>query len=179
MRTLTTSALLIASTLLFTACSTTPTAETQAPASNAAATSTAGSATAKPVAAAPAAAPTAAKPATLTFIPIKRSIFFDYDSNAIKSDYQPVIEDHAKYLVANPDKKATIQGNCDERGGSEYNLALGQRRADAERKALELLGVPASQLEAISFGKEKPRTRGHNEAAWADNRRADIVYKSN
>lgn len=173
MRTLTTSALLIASTLLFTACSTTPTADNKTAANDTA--KDANSATAKPVAAA--AAP-AAKPASLNFIPIKRSIFFDYDSSAIKSDYTPVVQDHAKYLIGNPGSKATIQGNCDERGGSEYNLALGQRRADAERKSLELLGVPASQLEAVSFGKEKPRSHGHNEAAWADNRRADIVYNA-
>ena len=176
MRTFTTSALIITSTLLFTACSTTPTNETSASANDAAKTSA--SATAQPVASA--AAPAAAKPAPapLNFIPIKRSVFFVYNKYDLKPEYSQVVADHAKYLVANPDKKATLQGNADERGGSEYNLALGQKRAEAERKALELLGVPTSQLEAISFGKEKPRTLGHNEAAWADNRRADIVYHS-
>lgn len=178
MRTFTTSALIITSTLLFTACSTTPTTEEKAPAADTAKT-TAPAAAAQPAAAAPAAAP-AAKPVDLstTVTPIKRNVFFDYDSFAIKPEYNPVIEAHAKYLVANPGKKATIQGNADERGGSEYNLALGQKRAEAERKSLELLGVPTSQLEAVSFGKEKPRSHGHNEAAWADNRRADIVYQS-
>jgi peptidoglycan-associated lipoprotein len=174
MRTFTTSALIITSTLLFTACSTTPTNETPASANDAAKTSA--PATAQPVASAPAAAKPA--PAPLNFIPIKRSVFFDYNKYDLKPEYSQVVADHAKYLIANPDKKATLQGNADERGGSEYNLALGQKRAEAERKALELLGVPTSQLEAISFGKEKPRTLGHNEAAWADNRRADIVYHS-
>jgi peptidoglycan-associated lipoprotein len=174
MRTFTTSALIITSTLLFTACSTTPTNETSASANDAAKTSA--PATAQPVASAPAAAKPA--PAPLNFIPIKRSVFFDYNKYDLKPEYSQVVADHAKYLIANPDKKATLQGNADERGGSEYNLALGQKRAEAERKALELLGVPTSQLEAISFGKEKPRTLGHNEAAWADNRRADIVYHS-
>jgi len=174
MRTLTTSALIITSTLLFTACSTTPTNETNAPASDTTKAS-ASTATTQPVASSTAAP---AKAAQLNIIPIKRSVFFDYNKYDLKPEYSPVVEDHAKYLIANSDKKATIQGNADERGGSEYNLALGQKRAEAERKALELLGVPTSQLEAISFGKEKPRSSGHNETAWADNRRADIVYHS-
>jgi peptidoglycan-associated lipoprotein len=177
MRTLTTSALLITSALLLSACSSTPTADNQANAGSTATTNNTNSANAQSVGNNQPTA-TAAKPAALNFVPIKRSIFFDFDSSAVKPEYQSVVEDHAKYLVANPGAKATIQGNCDERGGSEYNLALGQRRADAERKSLELLGVSAGQLEAISFGKEKPRSHGHNEAAWADNRRADIVYQS-
>ncbi|MGZ5817875.1 MAG: peptidoglycan-associated lipoprotein Pal, partial [Burkholderiaceae bacterium] len=152
---------------------TTPTADNKAPAND---TTSAPAPAAQPVAAAPAPAP-AAKPADLNIIPIKRSVFFDYDKFDLKSEYTPVVEAHAKYLIANPSRKAVIQGNADERGGSEYNLALGQKRAEAERKALELLGVSTSQLEAVSFGKEKPRSSGHNEAAWADNRRADIVYK--
>jgi peptidoglycan-associated lipoprotein len=177
MRALTTTALLITSTFLFTACSTTPTADTNAQAGNAA-SSAAPAANAQPVAAAPAPAAAPAKAAQPIFVPTKRNVFFDYDSYVIKPEFTSVIEAHAQYLKANPDRKATIQGNADERGGSEYNLALGQKRADAARKSLELLGVPASQVEAISFGKEKPRSHGHNEAAWADNRRDDIVYQS-
>jgi len=176
MRILSTSALLAATTLLFTACSTTPTAETTAPAAATATTAPATTA-AQPVAA-PTAAATPAKPVDLNLVPIKRSVFFDYNKFDIKPEFNGLLEEHAKYLVKNPNRKAVIEGNADERGGSEYNLALGQKRAEAERKALELLGVPGNQLEAISFGKEKPRTHGHNEAAWADNRRADIVYKS-
>jgi len=106
----------------------------------------------------------------------KRSIYFDLDSYVIKDEFTPVIDAHAKYLVSRKDRKIIIQGNTDERGGSEYNLALGQKRAEAVRRSLQALGVPDSQMEAISLGKEKPKAQGSNEAAWAENRRADIVY---
>jgi peptidoglycan-associated lipoprotein len=107
----------------------------------------------------------------------KRSIYFDFDSYSIKDEFKPLLEAHAKYLVANKGRKILIQGNTDERGGSEYNLALGQKRAEAVRKALSLLGVQESQMEAVSLGKEKPKATGSDEAAWAENRRADIVYQ--
>jgi peptidoglycan-associated lipoprotein len=109
----------------------------------------------------------------------KRSIYFDFDSYTVKPEYQSVISAHAQYLRANKDKTAgiAIQGNTDERGTTEYNLALGQRRSEAVKKALVLLGVDQSQLEAVSFGKEKPKASGSNEEAWKENRRADIVYK--
>ena len=94
----------------------------------------------------------------------------------MKEEYRALVEAHGKYLAANPDRKVTIQGNTDERGGSEYNLALGQKRADAVRRALALKGVPDSQMEAVSFGKEKPKAMGSNEEAWKENRRADIAY---
>jgi peptidoglycan-associated lipoprotein len=106
----------------------------------------------------------------------KRSVYFDLDSYSIKDDFKPVIEAHAKYLTSHKDRKIVIQGNTDERGGREYNLALGQKRAEAVRKAMALLGVSDSQMEAISFGKEKPKALGSDEAAWAENRRSDIVY---
>lgn len=106
----------------------------------------------------------------------KRSVYFDYDSYIVKPDYQQVVENHAKYLQSHRDRKIIIQGNTDDRGGAEYNLALGQKRAEAVRKSLSLLGVPESQMEAVSLGKEKPKALGHDEAAWAENRRADIVY---
>ncbi len=106
----------------------------------------------------------------------KRSIYFDLDSYVIKDEFTSVIDAHAKYLVSRKDRKIIIQGNTDERGGSEYNLALGQKRAEAVRRSLQALGVPDSQMEAISLGKEKPKAQGSNEAAWAENRRADIVY---
>ena len=86
---------------------------------------------------------------------------------------------HAGYLKANPKQKIIIQGNTDERGTAEYNLALGQRRSDAVRKSFNLMGVSDDQMEAVSFGKEKPKAEGDNEAAWAQNRRADIVYITN
>ena len=106
----------------------------------------------------------------------KRSIYFDLDSYVVKDEFKSVIDAHAQYLVSRKDRKIIIQGNTDERGGSEYNLALGQKRAEAVRRSLQALGVPDSQMEAISFGKEKPKAQGSNEASWAENRRADIVY---
>ena len=106
----------------------------------------------------------------------KRSVYFDFDSYVVKDEFNPVIEAHSQYLIKNTDRKIVIQGNTDERGGSEYNLALGQKRAEAVRRALNLLGVPDTQIEAVSFGKEKPKATGSNEAAWAENRRADIAY---
>jgi peptidoglycan-associated lipoprotein len=106
----------------------------------------------------------------------KRSIFFDVDSYVVKDEFNAVIDAHGKYLASRPDRKVLIQGNTDERGGSEYNLALGQKRADAVRRALALKGVPDSQMEAVSFGKEKPKAMGSNEEAWKENRRADIAY---
>ena len=107
----------------------------------------------------------------------KRSIYFDFDSYTVKSDYQPLLDAHAKYLRAHPDRHVRIQGNTDERGTSEYNLALGEKRSEAVLHDLETLGVPDSQLEAVSFGKEKPVALGHDEASWAQNRRADLAYQ--
>lgn len=106
----------------------------------------------------------------------KRSVYFDYDQYTVKEEYRALVEAHGKFLAANPDRKVTIQGNTDERGGSEYNLALGQKRAEAVRRAMALAGARDSQLEAVSFGKEKPKASGSDEAAWAENRRADIAY---
>lgn len=106
----------------------------------------------------------------------KRSIYFDYDQFTVKEEYRGLVEAHGKFLAANPDRKVTIQGNTDERGGSEYNLALGQKRAEAVRRAMALAGARDSQMEAVSFGKEKPKAAGSDEAAWMENRRADIVY---
>ena len=107
----------------------------------------------------------------------KRSIYFDYDSFVVKAEFQATIEAHAKYLVANKGRKILVQGNTDERGGREYNIALGQKRAEAVRKALALLGVAEAQVEAVSLGEEKPKATGSDEASWAENRRSDIVYQ--
>jgi peptidoglycan-associated lipoprotein len=107
----------------------------------------------------------------------KRSIYFDFDSYAVKSDYQSLLAAHANYLKSHPQRHILIQGNTDERGTAEYNLALGQKRAEAVRRALSLLGVPDSQMEAVSLGKEKPQATGHDEDSWAQNRRADFVYQ--
>ena len=106
----------------------------------------------------------------------KRSVYFELDSNIVKDEFKPLVSAHARYLQQNPAAKMTIQGNADERGSREYNLALGQRRADAVRQVMQLLGALAAQIETISFGEEKPRATGHDEASWAENRRADIVY---
>jgi peptidoglycan-associated lipoprotein len=107
-----------------------------------------------------------------------RSVYFDYDRSVIHDSDVPVVEAHGRYLVDHPTRIVRIEGNCDERGGREYNLALGQRRADAMRERLRLLGVSSDRVETISLGKEKPRNPGHDEAAWTENRRADIVYLS-
>ena len=124
-----------------------------------------------PVAADPAAG-TAAGPAN-----VARIIYFDYDSYIIKPQFQSLLEGHARFLKANNGRRVSIEGHTDERGGREYNLALGQRRSEAVRRALGLLGVTDGQIEAVSFGKEKPAAPGSDEAAWAQNRRAEIVYR--
>ena len=105
-----------------------------------------------------------------------RSVYFAFDSYEVSPEYAAVVEAHAKWLAANPEVKIVIQGNTDERGGREYNLALGQKRSEAVLQRLQLLGIPSSRIEAVSFGKEKPIALGHSEEAWAQNRRADIVY---
>ncbi|WP_394780452.1 peptidoglycan-associated lipoprotein Pal [Undibacterium sp.] len=109
----------------------------------------------------------------------KRSVYFDFDSYVVKPEFASVVNAHSKFLEKNAQRKILIQGNTDERGGSEYNLALGQKRAEAVRKSLVLLGVPEQQMEAVSLGKEKPKATGSDEASWAENRRADIVYTGN
>jgi len=176
--------ILLAATLA--ACSTTPTQES-AP-------------VAQPKTAAPAAtvpdakvtpAPTPAKPAAAVAAPkdpfaelkdpksllSTRNVYFDYNSYEVKLDYFPAVEAHSKFLKKNTTGKVLIQGSADERGSSEYNLALGQKRAEAVKSAMKVLGVKDEQVEAVSLGKEKPKNPGHDEAAWAENRRADILYK--
>ncbi len=108
---------------------------------------------------------------------VARIIYFDYDSYTVKPDYQSLIDGHARFLKANPQRHVSLEGHTDERGGREYNLALGQKRAEAVRRALGLLGVNDSQLEAVSFGKEKPAVPGSGEAVWAQNRRVEISYR--
>ena len=108
-----------------------------------------------------------------------KSVYFGFDEYTVQTKYQKMLSAHASYLKANPKQKIIIQGNTDDRGTAEYNLALGQRRSEAVRKSLNLMGVSDNQMEAVSFGKEKPKADGDNEAAWAENRRADIVYITN
>ena len=122
------------------------------------------------------------KPATLspltdpTNILSKRSIYFEFDLYDVKDEFKPLIEAHAKYLRDNASAKMLVQGNTDERGGREYNLALGQRRADAVKKMLMLLGAREAQVESVSLGEEKPRAQGSGEESLAQNRRSDILY---
>lgn len=106
--------------------------------------------------------------------PSQRIVYFDFDSFVIKDDYKAMIDGHAKALVANLGKHMVVEGHTDERGGREYNLALGQKRAEAVVRTLVLLGVPDRQLEAVSFGKERPVVTGSDESAWARNRRAEL-----
>lgn len=107
----------------------------------------------------------------------KRSVFFDFDSFVVKSEYQPVVQAHGSYLGTNKQRRVMVEGHTDERGGREYNLALGQKRAEAVKQRLMLLGVTDVQIETVSFGEEKPRGTGGSEDAWAQNRRADINYR--
>jgi peptidoglycan-associated lipoprotein len=109
--------------------------------------------------------------------PSARIVYFDFDSFAIKDEYRGVIETNAKALVAARGKRIMIEGHTDERGGREYNLALGQKRAESVAKALALLGVSDGQMESVSFGKERPAVQGSDEAAWAKNRRAELKDK--
>lgn len=106
----------------------------------------------------------------------KRSIYYEYDRYDIREEYVPIIEAHAKLLMAHADLKIAVQGNCDDRGSREYNLALGQRRADSVKRAMVLLGVSERQVDTVSFGAEKPVAFGQDEESWAKNRRSDIVY---
>ena len=106
----------------------------------------------------------------------KRSVYFDYDSNSVKDEYKNVVSAHAKYMGDKRDSKIRIEGNCDERGSREYNLALGQRRAEAVKRMMTVVGVQEGRIETVSYGEEKPVAQGHDEQSWAQNRRADIRY---
>lgn len=166
----------LASSLLA-ACSSTPVTPPAAPATPAPAAAPAP----KPAAAAtPASTVTAVNlPAHLdpnSAISKERSVYFDFDDFSIKPAYTALVERHGKYLGATAGLTAKVEGNADERGSAEYNLALGQKRAEAVVKALKIYGAKDGQLEAVSWGEERPASSGHDEAAWAQNRRADIVY---
>jgi len=104
-------------------------------------------------------------------------VYFDYDSYTVKPEFQAVLEAHARFIKADGTRRANIEGHTDERGGSEYNIALGQKRAEAVRRALNVLGVADGQMEAVSYGKEKPSITGNDEAAFSKNRRSEITYR--
>ena len=167
----------LASSLLA-ACSSTPVTPPAAPATPAPAAAPAP---------APAAAATPASTVTTVNLPAhldpnsaiskERSVYFDFDDFSIKPAYTALVERHGKYLAATAGLTAKVEGNADERGSAEYNLALGQKRAEAVRKSLVLLGVPDARLEAVSFGAEKPRESCHEEHCWAENRRVDFNHR--
>lgn len=108
---------------------------------------------------------------------LSRIVYFDYDSFEVRSEYTGALEANARYLKANPNRKVSLEGHTDERGGREYNLALGQKRAEAVRRSLAVLGVPESQMEPVSFGEEKPAVMGVDEASYAKNRRVELSYR--
>lgn len=108
---------------------------------------------------------------------LERLVYFDFDSFEVRADATPILEANARYLRANPNRKVNLEGHTDERGGREYNLALGQKRAEAVRRALSLMGVPDSQMEPVSFGEEKPAVAGYDEGSYAQNRRVELVYR--
>lgn len=108
---------------------------------------------------------------------LARVVYFDFDSYVVKDEYAPTIASYARSLTSNDQRRLTIEGHADERGGREYNLALGQKRAEAVRKALELLGVKENQMEAVSYGEERPAMQGATEEAWAKNRRAELTLR--
>ena len=110
-------------------------------------------------------------------ITLDRVIYFDFDSYVVKDEFRPIVEAHAKLLKGNSGAKEVAEGHTDERGGSEYNLALGQKRAEAVVQQMKVLGVGDSQLEAVSYGKERPAVDGHDESAWAKNRRVELRSK--
>ena len=108
---------------------------------------------------------------------VARVIYFDYDSFSVKPEYQSVVDQHARVLLSNKGRSISLEGNTDERGSREYNLALGQKRAEAVRRALALVGASDTQIEAVSFGEEKPAVQGSSEDAYAQNRRVEIRYR--
>ncbi len=107
----------------------------------------------------------------------QRSVYYDFDSYTVKSEYRELVLSHARFLRDNPDASVILQGNTDDRGSREYNLALGQRRADSVRNMMTLAGARDAQIESVSLGEEKPRALGHGESAWSQNRRTDILYR--
>jgi len=108
---------------------------------------------------------------------LKLSVYFDLDSFVIKDEFRSVVESHATFLKKNPRARTVIEGNTDERGSREYNLALGQKRSEAVKSMLRVLGVSESQVEAVSFGEERPKAAGHDETAYSENRRSDFSYR--
>ena len=108
---------------------------------------------------------------------LARLVFFDFDQYTVRAEFVPLLEGHARFLAADRQRRVALEGHTDERGGREYNLALGQKRAEAVRRSLALMGVQDAQMEAVSFGEEKPANAGTDEAAHSQNRRVELVYR--
>lgn len=122
--------------------------------------------------------PQAAAPVAMAVSqPAESIVYFDFDESVIKAEWRDLLSSHAKYLLANPEINLILEGHCDERGTREYNIALGERRAKAVKRFLASKGLEDSRLEIVSFGEEKPAEAGHDEAAWAKNRRVEVKYK--
>ncbi len=180
-------ALLTALVAMLAACSSTPVATPAAPPPMKAAVAPAPAATAVSPDAASRSVMPSSNVATVTLpayldpksdLAGDRSVYFDFDNFTVKKDYDALIERHGKFLASHPSVAIKIEGDSDERGGTEYNLALGQKRAQSVLTALKIYGVKDAQMEAISWGESKPKALGHDEAAWAQNRRADLHYPS-
>ena len=118
----------------------------------------------------------ATRSASSAGMPAGRSVYYEFDKSSLRPDDRKLVEANAEYLREHPDVKVRVEGNADERGSKEYNLALGQRRAESVAKAMSLLGVKEQRIEAVSYGEEKPKATGHDEQSWSENRRSDIVY---
>ena len=108
---------------------------------------------------------------------VERIVYFDFDSYAVRPEFGSLIDSHARFINGNSQRRVNLEGHTDERGGREYNLALGQKRAEAVLRALAVSGVSDNQMEAVSFGKEKPAAQGSGEEAWAKNRRVELTYR--
>jgi peptidoglycan-associated lipoprotein len=108
---------------------------------------------------------------------LKKSVYYEFDGYDVKPEYRTLVEQHARHLRDNPSAKIVVEGNADERGSREYNVALGQKRAESVMKMMVVLGARANQIEAVSYGEEKPRLTGHEESAWAENRRSDFATR--
>lgn len=107
----------------------------------------------------------------------KRVIYFDYDKSEIQDEFRPIVQAHAQFLAANPRAHVTLEGHTDERGSREYNIALGERRAEAVRRLMLFMGAADSQIQTVSYGEERPVATGHDETAWQQNRRVEIIYQ--
>lgn len=168
-------AIAIATAAAFAGCSTAPSQDSGA-STNAQSASRAAAPAPAP-APAPSSSISMGSGSALKMAPGMRSVYYEYDKAELTAEGKKIVEANAEYLRSHPGMKAVVEGNADERGSAEYNVALGQRRADTVSKIMGLLGVSSDRIETVSFGKEKPKVKGHDESSWSQNRRSDIVYR--